>query len=96
MSHPRAPLRKRAIQALGSLTWSLSTPLATTLLAFLLVRLADTLTAAHLTSLPPEFTSILQTARQLVQARAHLEPELSRPASMETTKTLLQCLNTIT
>nr|CAH8867623.1 unnamed protein product [Trichobilharzia regenti] len=94
---PQTTLRKRAIQALGFLSWIIPQKYFTSLVSFLLFRLQ--MSPFLLTSQPPmknmdEQLSKLITENTLFQ-RPHLLEQLKQQPSVDVTKTLLQCFNVV-
>ncbi|CAH8621857.1 unnamed protein product [Schistosoma bovis] len=92
---PQTTLRKRAIQALGYLSWIIPQKYFSSLVSFLLFRLQM---SPFLTSKPMEkfddHLSKLITENTLFQ-RPHLLEQLKQVPSVDVMKTLLQCFNVV-
>ncbi|CAL8068437.1 unnamed protein product [Calicophoron daubneyi] len=92
---PQNALRKRAIQALGGLAWSVPQKHFASIIAYLLTRLEN---APIFSSKRPtrnqEQIAAFITESPLLQ-RPHLAAQIKQPANTELVKTLLQCLNTV-
>ncbi|CAH8555100.1 unnamed protein product [Schistosoma turkestanicum] len=93
---PQTTLRKRAIQALGYLSWIIPQKYFSSLVSFLLSRLQ---LSSFLISKPIEknfddYLSKLINENPLFQ-RPHLLEQLKQPPSVDIVKTLLQCFNVV-
>ncbi|TNN08988.1 Cullin-associated NEDD8-dissociated protein isoform 1 [Schistosoma japonicum] len=92
---PQTTLRKRAIQALGFLSWIIPQKYFSSLVSFLIFRLQMSF---FLTSKPmenfDEHLSQLITENTLFQ-RSHLLEQLKQAPSVDVVKTLLQCFNVV-
>ncbi|KAF5404768.1 Cullin-associated NEDD8-dissociated protein 1 [Paragonimus heterotremus] len=97
LSSPQNTLRKRASQALGSLTWSISPKYFASVLAYLLSRLRNAtifVRAGATTTETGEQLEALVSNHALLQ-RPRLTTQLKQSATVDMVKTLLQCLNMV-
>ncbi|KAF6779199.1 hypothetical protein AHF37_01160 [Paragonimus kellicotti] len=97
LSSPQNTLRKRASQALGSLTWSISPKYFASLLAYLLSRLRNATIFVRAGATTTETGEQLETliSNHALLQRPRLTTQLKQSATVDMVKTLLQCLNMV-
>ncbi|CAH8633222.1 unnamed protein product [Heterobilharzia americana] len=92
---PQTTLRKRAIQAIGFLSWIIPQKYFNSLVNFLLFRLQmnSFSTSQSLQNIDDHLSKLI-TENTLFQ-RSHLLEQLKQPPSIDVIKTLLQCFNVV-